>query len=301
MNNLVKTFFYSNLYLGFYAVALCIETNLLLGASLNWFPFYLVIFLATYMYYTMIYVRSVRAKIYDERTLWFRRNLKTIKKSLWICIVVMVVVFIFYFFANFSLLLFLSPKQYIFLAGFVFIAGWYTFAPKVFKLNKIRQTGWLKPFIVGFTWAGWVIIYPIWLSQLRHPNEGISSVAILLLFFQNFLFFSINAILFDVKDYNADAAHHLKTLPVRFGSTNTFRFILIPLFILDLLVFLMFQFQQHFSLVQTLIQVIPYGLLLVVFATLRKQKSVLYYLAVVDGLVFVKAICGISSILFFKQ
>jgi len=182
------------------------------------------------------------------------------------------------------------------------IAAWYTFSPSILQVKKIRQTGWVKPFIIGLTWSGWVTVYPIVVWQLQQGDAGQSAIfPPFLLWLQNFLFFSIIAIVFDVKDFRTDTKHQLKTYPVLLGVHNTFRYIIGPATIINIVVFFLFQIERHFSIIQTIIQFIPYLLLIIVLAFYRQQKSLLYYLVAVDGLVFVKAVCGISSLLFFKK
>jgi 4-hydroxybenzoate polyprenyltransferase len=187
------------------------------------------------------------------------------------------------------------------MVAFPLIAGWYTFAPGFLGIKTIRQTGWIKPFIVGLTWAGWVTIYPVIIWNVQTGlNPSFSLLSLFLLWLQNFLFFSINAIIFDIKDYRTDSYYHLKTYPVILGIKDTFRFIVIPATFLNLIVFFLFQSQKNFSFLQIAIQLIPYALLIFVIAKYHKGRNVLYYLAVVDGLVFLKATCGILSILFKK-
>lgn len=302
MSNLIKAFFYGNIYLGFCAVALCIETNLLHHISLNIFPFYVLIFLCTVIYYTMIYVRSVRTKNYTDRTIWYRNNITTIKRALILSIAITVAFLAFIIFKNTSTFGLLSPGRLLLIAAFPLIAAWYTFVPRFFKLAKIRQVGWVKPFIVGLTWTGWVTIYPvvIWQVQQKPPLLWEPS-PLLSLCLQNFLFFSLNAIIFDLKDYRVDARHQLRTLPVLFGVRNTLQFIIAPMVFLNLAIFYLFQKQQNFAFPQTLLQLIPYMLMIVIIATYREGRRVLYYLAAVDGLVFLKAFCGITSVLLIKK
>ncbi len=302
LNNFIKAFFYGNIYLGFYAVALCIETNVVNNISLNIFPFYLIIFFCTSIYYTMIYVRSAGAKNYNDRTLWYRRNLDSIKKVLRIAIILTCTFLLIFLIRNLQTLNLLTTGQLLVISAFPLIAAWYTFSPKKLGLKKIRQIGWIKPFIVGLTWSGWVTLYPILIWQIQRKqdfNQAFLNTG--LLWMQNFLFCSVNAIIFDIKDYRNDLQHHLKTYAVILGIRNTYRFIVIPVVILNLIVFFLYQKQQHFSLAQTLIQLIPYILLTVIISKQRQQKTLLYYLVAVDGLVFVKALCGITSILFFKK
>lgn len=288
--------------MGICAVALCIETNLLTNISLNVFPFYLLIFFCTCIYYTMIYVRSANAQKYDERTLWYRNNLAAMKKTLTAALFMVIAFLLFLVFKNLHTLRLLSPSQYLLIISFPLMASWYTFSPSFFHLKKIRQTGWLKPFVVGLTWSGWVTVYPVLISKVQRDQPAIGVIyPYFLLFLQNFLFFSIIAIIFDIKDYRTDFYHRLKTYPVILGIRKTFRFVIVPVGILSLVVLFLFQRQEKFSAVQSAIQLIPYLLLMLVIIKHRQQKSVLYYLVVVDGLVFAKALCGITSILFFKK
>jgi 4-hydroxybenzoate polyprenyltransferase len=250
----------------------------------------------------MIYVRSVNAKNYNDRTVWYRNNLGTIKKTLTISTYLVISFLVFLFFKNFHTLLSLSAAQFLLLAAFPLVAAWYTFSPRIFQIKKIRQVGWIKPFIVGLTWAGWVTVYPTVIGQVQHSEQLHEPVLpFVLLWLENFLFFSVNAIIFDIKDYRNDFKYQLKTYPVILGIKKTFSHIIIPVTILNFIVFFLFHWQQKFSMVQTFIQLIPYLLLVWIIVNHRQQRSVLYYLVAVDGLVFAKAVCGITSILFFKK
>lgn len=302
MNKFIRVFFYGNIFLGICAVALCVETNLLTNISLNVFPFYLLIFFCTCMYYTMIYVRSAGAKNYNERTVWYRNNLVVIRKTLKITLFVVITFVLFLVWKNIHTLLLLPLSQCLLIISLPLIAGWYTFSPIFFNLKNIRQIGWIKPFVVGLTWSGWVTIYPILISKVQSHQAAISIILpYLLLWLQNFLFFTVVAIIFDIKDYRTDFYHHLKTYPVILGIRKTFRLIIIPGIFLNLFVFFLFQRQEKFSSIQTILQLIPHLLLILVLVKHKQQKRLLYYLVAVDGLLFAKALCGIISIIFFKK
>ncbi|MEJ7684311.1 MAG: hypothetical protein WKG06_41965 [Segetibacter sp.] len=91
------------------------------------------------------------------------------------------------------------------------------------------------------TWSGWVTIYPILISKVQSHQAAISIILpYLLLWLQNFLFFTVVAIIFDIKDYRTDFYHHLKTYPVILGIRKTFRLIIIPGIFLNLFVFFLF-------------------------------------------------------------
>lgn len=301
MKNLVSTIFYGNIFYGICAVTLCIETNLFHHVSLNVFPFYLLIFLCSWIYYTMIYVRSVGAKNYNERTLWYRKHLATIKHLLRITLSLVAAFIIYLLWKNRLGLYSFSAMQWGLIAVFPLVAALYTFKIPGVYFKKIRQIGWLKPFVVGFTWSGWVTVYPllIWQVQRGYPGK-VHAIPSLLFWLQNFLFISILAIIFDIKDYRNDVRLRLNTYPAKLGIKNTFHYVIYPVTAVNLVVFFLFQAQHHNSLVQTIIQGIPYMLLVWVLLTHRRPRNVLYYLVAIDGLMFLKAMCGIISISFIK-
>lgn len=297
----IQVIFYGNIFYGICAVALCIETNLFHEASLNVFPFYLLIFLCTWLYYTMIYVRSVSPKSYDERTLWYRNNLSTIQILLKFTLLLVTIFLLYLLIKNHQALRSFTFIQWVMILTFPLFAALYTFKIPGVYFRKLRQIGWLKPFVVGFTWSGWVTVYPllIWQVQRGYLNKNYMMPSFLF-WLQNFLFISVLAIIFDIKDHRTDLRNNLNTYPAKLGIRNTFRYVIYPVTILNIFIFFLFQSQRSSPLVQTIIQTIPYVLLVCMLLTRRNTKSVLYYLVVVDGLMFLKAICGIISISFFK-
>jgi hypothetical protein len=299
LRNLTNLIFFGNIFYGICAVALCIETNVFHHISLNVFPFYLLIFLCSWIYYTMIYVRSVGAKNYNDRTLWYRRNLVVITKLLKITLALVGVFLLYLLWSNWAAFHRFTIFQWCLILVFPFVSALYTFKMPWLYLKKIRQIGWLKPFVVGFIWSGWVTVYPLLVWEVQRGDSNTKpSIPNGLFWAQNFLFISILAIIFDVKDYRNDVRLHLNTYPARLGIRNTFRYVIYPATLINIILFLLLQFQQKFTLQQTLVQAIPYLFLIWVNLTHRKPRGVLYYLVAIDGLMFLKAVCGIISISF---
>lgn len=297
-NRFVSYFFFSNIFLGISAVSLCIETNLMTHLSLNYFPFYIITFLGTSIYYTIIYVKNVQAKHHNERTLWYRRNLGYILTTLKYIVAIAIFFGMVILFRNRHSLFSLTPLQWVLLIIFPCLAIWYTISPRIFPLKNIREIGMVKPFIIGLTWSGFVTFYPVFIWQIQKGFPGTPPLfPSVFLWLQNFLFISILAIIFDIKDYRNDLLHYLKTFPVVLGIKNTLRFVTFPLLILNIFAFAAFQMQQHFSLEQTFLQAIPYLFLTFVIFKHNKPKKLLYYLAGIDGLMLLKAVCGITSII----
>jgi 4-hydroxybenzoate polyprenyltransferase len=105
-----------------------------------------------------------------------------------------------------------------------------------------------------------------------------------------------------LKDYEFDKQEGLKTYAVQLGISKTISFIIIPLVCIGIFTFLKFHASIPASNTPAIIlNLIPYLLLLIAAFSLRKHKSIIYYLFLIDGLMIVKAICGISAVLLIKK
>lgn len=166
----------------------------------------------------------------------------------------------------------------------------------MFRLN-LRNTGWLKPFVIGYVWAGCVSLFPVVVQMIEHDAHIQKPGFMLWLFIKNWMFCTVNAIMFDMKDYADDANKALKTFVVRFGLRKTIYFILVPLLVIGFMSFIIFSIYNHLGVVRVIINLIPFVCLLYVAFSLHQRKPILYYLIVIDGLLLVKAICGISGML----
>jgi 4-hydroxybenzoate polyprenyltransferase len=159
-----------------------------------------------------------------------------------------------------------------------------------------------KTFCCWVTWAGLVTIYPVVFGQIQgQPNDRPLLNVYPLLLIQNFLFITVVALLFDIKDYKNDLYYQLKTPAVILGIRKTIRFIIFPAIAISLIASIMLQRSANFSASQSAVQLIPYLFLVAVSVNSGSKKSLMFYLFAVDGLVFAKALCGITSLLFFKK
>jgi 4-hydroxybenzoate polyprenyltransferase len=164
----------------------------------------------------------------------------------------------------------------------------------------LRKMGWLKPFVIGFVWGGLVTIYPIMFKNILSEIPYQVTFFGLLLFIKNFMYITMLCIMFDIKDYAADHNKQLKTFVVRVGLRKTIFYILIPLSAIGMATFLTFALSRHFPLLRILVNTIPFILLIIVAYSMHQRKSILYYLAIIDGLMLVKACCGIIGITLIK-
>ena len=163
----------------------------------------------------------------------------------------------------------------------------------------MRAIGWLKPFIIGFAWSGLVTVYPIFFRQLQ---SGIAKEAFIfpsgLYWLQNFLFISVLAIVFDIKDHTTDIRYGLKTYPALLGISKTLHLVVVPVTLLSLGSLFLYGYYTQLSFAPALVQTIPYILLLMIIPLLKTPRSTLFYLTCIDGLMLTKGVCGIISILF---
>jgi hypothetical protein len=105
--------------------------------------------------------------------------------------------------------------------------------------------------------------------------------------------------MFDIKDYASDSGSRLNTFVVKFGLRKTIFFIILPLCIVGLGTFVFYGITKHFHPIKITLNVFPFLLLILTAYSLYSRRSLLYYLAVVDGLMLVKGICGTVAILYF--
>ena len=92
----------------------------------------------------------------------------------------------------------------------------------------------------------------------------------------------------------------MKTLVVRMGLTKTINWIVLPMSAFILIATLRYGYLHGFTAYQILLNTIPLILLISVSYQMHQRKSILYYLAIIDGLIVVKAACGIIATLLFS-
>lgn len=300
MLKFIKQLFFGNYFYGICAVALSIEASLQQQVPINSFLYYFILFAGTIFYYTNAYTHINDTKSHNPRIYWYSQRLHKIKRNQITRILTIFISSIFYlklfitkscnYIDNNLLLLIIFP-----ISGLLY----YGISSKGISKYNFRSIGWLKPILIGFTWAGIVTIYPIIFSSIEQHRIFEISAINYLLFLKNMMFITILCIMFDVKDYASDYNKSLKTFVVQFGLRNTIFYILIPLSTIGLGTFIMYGINHDFSTQKLIINCIPFVLLLRVAYTLKSRKSIFYYLIVIDGLMLIKAICGSVAVLYF--
>ena len=291
--------FFSNYFYGLCAVALSIEASLQQRIPLNYLSFYIFIFAVTALYYTRAYITDKRTNKGNPRSEWYWENRNFIAGSQLLLTTIVFMYAGILLYGHYDFILQLPLLHWVLLLVFPLIAGlYYGINHPLLKNFRLRKIGWLKPFIIGFVWAGLVNIYPMMFYTIEHEQVYVPDIIGILLFIKNFMFVTVLCIMFDIKDYAADHNLQLKTFVVKAGLRKTIFLILIPLSLLGLSSFVLYGVVRHFSVLKIAFNVIPFLLLIMVAYSLHKRKSIFYYLIVIDGLMLVKALCGIIAMSF---
>jgi 4-hydroxybenzoate polyprenyltransferase len=154
--------------------------------------------------------------------------------------------------------------------------------------------------VIGYVWAGCVSLLPVAVHMMENGLLINKTGLLIWLFVKNWMFCTVNAIMFDIKDYDDDANRELKTFAVRFGLNKTISFVLVPLLLIGFMAFIIFAVYNHFGYLPVLINLVPFICLLMVAYSLHRPREILYYLIIIDGLLLVKALCGILSTIVSK-
>lgn len=292
----VHLFFFGNYFYGLCTVALSVEAALQQNFPLNSTAYYVAVFCAAVYYYALAYITEGTADGTNPRSVWYAGNRRLVKGSQ----ALMAVIFIlsaFVFVAQGSWRPLAIPfSNWVIL--FVFPAAgvlYYGLSGKGIGQYTLRRIGWLKPFVIGFVWAGLVAVYPLLFHQLQKGEAYVPTWVSALLFIKNLMFITVLCIMFDVKDYAADYNLHVKTFVVMNGLRRTIFFILLPLCFLGLASYLYYGLARHFSGARILLNVIPFAALIGVAYSMHRRHSIFYYLIIIDGLMLVKALCGITA------
>lgn len=275
--------FFGNYFMGLCAVALSLETCLQLQIPFPPVSFLVLIFSGTVLFYTHAYLLPTTTQTPNPRQLWYQNNQKLVRKSQTsLSILSLITVLHLYPKANSHI-----PSPSISILAIPLIALlYYGLQTSSLRHLNLRRLGLLKPFIIGFVWAGVVTLFPATAAETFQniiPNDS----TLRTIFLQNFTYISLIAIMFDIKDYADDSNVQLKTLVVRIGLRRTLRHILMPAILLNLL---WPPLTQSTTFPKTLLQAIPHLAMLAVTYALQRRHGILFYLVIIDGLLLLKAI-----------
>ncbi len=301
-NKIIRFIFFGNYFVGILAVALTVEATQQLRLPYHSLNYYLLLFLAPTVYYTYAYNKvSVNPSSNNPRNQWYYKHKLFINISQKVLFTLCMILAINLLYQNYNNFLRL-PFIYWAAIAVIVSAGalYYGLLPKSFLQFNLRSTGWLKAFVIGFVWACCANVLPLIMLKIETGIGYHDSVLWTWLFIKNWMFCTVNAIIFDIKDYPTDANKHLRTFVVRYGLRRTIFNILIPLLVIGLLSLGVFAYFKGFGFPQVICNVLPFILTILVAYSMHKRKNILYYLMVIDGLILFKALCGILGMQFVQ-
>lgn len=291
----MRGFFYGNWFIGLCAVALGVEAAMQQQVPLNGPWYHAIVFLACVAFYNHAYRDLARTGAGDDRARWYALHGHQQRTVQFVILGVLCIALLWSWVRFQGRPLHMDAHHLLTLLVFPFVG----FAYYGIRGASLRRIGWLKPFALGFVWAGLVTVYPVLLQAALHgsalPDLGLTAR----LFLKNLMFIAVLAVLFDIKDHASDHRNAVKTIVVQRGLRTTLFRIVLPLTLLGVTSFLFYGATHGFSPMKLVLNTVPFGALLAAIHALRKRRTVLYYLAVVDGLMLLKAMCGIAAMRWF--
>ncbi|MET4083118.1 hypothetical protein ABIB40_003087 [Pedobacter sp. UYP30] len=300
-NKIIKLIFFGNYFVGLLAVALTFECILQLNLPQLSLSYYFLLFLAPIVYYTFAYHKaSLDPHAVNPRNKWYFQHKRLIGISQMVLTLLSVVLAGNIIYQDYERILRL-PADY-WLSIVVISAAaifYYGLLPKSFVKLDLRVRGWLKPFVIGFVWACCANVLPLIIVKIESGVDFSDSWFWAFLFVKNWMFCTVNAIIFDIKDYPTDANQHLRTFVVRYGLRKTIFNILMPLIFVGVFSMLIFAYIESFSAVHIFLSILPFGLTIYLAYSMHRRQKIMYYLMIIDGLILVKALCGIIGMQFY--
>lgn len=298
ISRFIVNIFFSNFFLILLSIALNIETNIKIGLPFNSIAYYAFISTITVLFYLYAYriPKSLKSSN-NPRTQFYI----TYRKSVHIYTAILAVIALI---SGIILAINCLPNYEILTWKWLTVLFFTTilsFGYYDFKLGiSLRKTMLLKPFLIGWTWAITTVFLPVLFLMLKNETHYVIDAKFYFLFSQTFMYCVVNAILFDLKDYEDDSNRNLKTFVVKYGYHFTLNRIILPLIFLGFLSFVIFGIWYGLPLHRILFMLIPIVCLAIFAFKLNRPKAILYYLIAIDGMILLKAICGILSVILFE-
>jgi 4-hydroxybenzoate polyprenyltransferase len=294
------SFFFGNYFYAVCIAALCMASFTQLGHRQIPILFVILAAAATIYYYNHSYLLESIDDAPNQRTIWVREHAGRIKKIQKLLFVFLLVGGSYELFTLYPGIHLMDNDDILYCCLIGLGSFLYYFDTKKYPYLNLRSYGLLKPFVIGCIWAGVGVYAPFLFLKLTDQHyTGMSHLPIL--FVSNALYITVIAVLFDIKDFESDANKQMKTLVVRMGLTKTINWFVVPLGALILMATLRYSYLHQFTGYQILLNTIPLILLISVSYQMHQRKSILYYLAIIDGLIVVKAACGLIATLLFSS
>ena len=265
---------FGSVFISLCAVAMCIETNLLLHLKLNSISFYSFVFGATLVQYNLHYIVKKSAVQNSLRLSWSLKS-KQVHKALILAGFAMIIVSLFSF----------RLHHLIFLSVLGVIAFLYSF-PFLPNKKRIKDLGLLKIITLSLLWTLVTVWFPA--DQLNF-----SGFTFQLIFFRRFIFMFVLCLLFDIRDAEVDRSENISTLAVVIGTRRSY--ILCYILLLAFVLLSLVQFLHVADTAQLACMLISAAATAFTIEFSKKNSSDIIYLALVDGMMLLQALLVIFA------
>ena len=250
------------------AVFLSLVTQVQLGFAPEFYTFHLLILtagVAEYNLHRLLKFYSKGKISRSEKYHWLSENLL----SGWIVTTIsLIILLISLFFVSAAVRGVFLVSGFIALLYSLPVKGW----PAGFSLRKLP---FFKTFILALVWSSITVFIPA-VQIAFEPGYEIVKI-----FTGRFVFIFSLALLFDIRDTEADQSAGIKTIPVVFGETLTRRLAVILLFLFPLCSLVLSGFSGKYYLSASAFLISVFLILLVNCRSCR--ESTLYYPVFLDG------------------
>jgi 4-hydroxybenzoate polyprenyltransferase len=264
----LRFFLHGNFIPAVAAVSLSLVTQVQLGFAPEFYPFHLLIFaagVAEYNLHRLLKFYAVEKSSRPEKYHWLSENLLS---GWFITTISLIILLISFLFVG-------AAVRGVFLVS-GFITLFYSLPVKGWPANfSLRRLPFFKTFILAFVWSSITVLIPA-VHITFEPGYEIVQI-----FTGRFIFIFSLALLFDIRDTEADQSAGIKTIPVVFGETLTRRLAVILLFLFPLCSLVLSDISGKYYLSASAIIL---SLFLTMLVNCRScRKSNLYYPVFLDG------------------
>jgi 4-hydroxybenzoate polyprenyltransferase len=255
---------FGSIYIAACAVALCMETSLILRLPFNIISFYCFVFGATLAQYNLHYLVKEKAVKNSLRLAWSLKHKNTHRVLLFIGIGL-----ILFSFFGFHL------HHFIILAVLGTISILYSFPVIPLGKKRIKDYGYLKIVTLSLLWT----LVTVWFPMV---DQKFDTLLFTFVFIKRFVFMFVLCLVFDVRDIEIDYKERINTVAVILGRKRSYRLASITLVLFMILS--MFQYFYHNDLGQLIAMIVSAILTYIIIGISKKNNSDIIYLAGVDGM-----------------
>ena len=271
LKKLTEFILFSSIFIAACAVALCIETNLLLHLPLNIISFYCFVFGATLAQYNLHYLVKTSAVKNSQRLAWSLKN-KALHKVLF----AIGIGLILFSFLSFRL------HHFIILGILGAIAFLYSLPViPIGNKKRIKDYGFIKIITLALLWTLVTVWFPV-------VNFSFEKNIFVFVFLKRFIFMFVLCLLFDVRDIEIDKKENIKTIPVILGKQKSYRLAYLTLAAFIILSVIQFYLFGSWGVLMAML--ISGIITFFTIQATKKTNSDFIYLAGIDGMMLLQAL-----------